>query len=51
MVQQRKAQQNDAPVSNQGALLVRKLSTTSASSKKKQYTIPHPLSGKLNCDQ
>ncbi|NWZ31706.1 CJ090 protein, partial [Asarcornis scutulata] len=47
MVQQRKAQQNDAPVSNQGALLVRKLSSTSASSKKKQYTIPHPLSDNL----
>nr|XP_005022304.3 (E2-independent) E3 ubiquitin-conjugating enzyme FATS isoform X1 [Anas platyrhynchos] len=47
MVQQRKAQQNDAPVSNQGALLVRKPSTTSASSKKKQYTIPHPLSDNL----
>nr|XP_013041297.2 (E2-independent) E3 ubiquitin-conjugating enzyme FATS isoform X1 [Anser cygnoides] len=47
MVQQRKAQQNDAPVSNQGALLVRKLSSASASSKKKQYTIPHPLSDNL----
>ncbi|NXO61048.1 CJ090 protein, partial [Aramus guarauna] len=47
MVQLRKAQQNDAPASGQGALPVRKLSSTSTSSKKKQYTIPHPLSGKL----
>ncbi|XP_035186291.1 (E2-independent) E3 ubiquitin-conjugating enzyme FATS isoform X2 [Oxyura jamaicensis] len=47
MVQQRKAQQNDAPVSNQGVLPARKLSSTSASSKKKQYTIPHPLSDNL----
>ncbi|NXH71286.1 CJ090 protein, partial [Hydrobates tethys] len=46
MVQLRKAQQSDAPASNQGAL-VRKLSSTSTSSKKKQYTIPDPLSGKL----
>ncbi|KFQ92020.1 Centrosomal protein C10orf90, partial [Nipponia nippon] len=46
MVQLRKAQQSDAPASNQGAL-VRKLSSTSISKKKKQYTIPHPLSGKL----
>ncbi|NXC17529.1 CJ090 protein, partial [Corythaeola cristata] len=46
MVQQRKAQQSDAPASNQGALL-RKLSSTSTSSRKKQYTIPDPLSGKL----
>ncbi|NXS95968.1 CJ090 protein, partial [Jacana jacana] len=46
MVQLRKAQQNEAPASNQAAQ-VRKLSSTSTSSKKKQYTIPHPLSGKL----
>ncbi|NWX43345.1 CJ090 protein, partial [Steatornis caripensis] len=46
MVQLRKAQQSDAPAGNQGAL-VRKLSSTSTSSKKKQYTVPHPLSGKL----
>ncbi|XP_075360346.1 (E2-independent) E3 ubiquitin-conjugating enzyme FATS [Mycteria americana] len=46
MVQLRKAQQSDAPASNQGAL-VRKLSSTSTSSKKKQYTIPHPLSDNL----
>ncbi|NWX05698.1 CJ090 protein, partial [Caloenas nicobarica] len=46
MVQLRKAQQNDAPTGNQGAP-VRKLSSTSTSSKKKQYTVPHPLSGKL----
>ncbi|XP_005439301.2 (E2-independent) E3 ubiquitin-conjugating enzyme FATS [Falco biarmicus] len=47
MVQQRKAQQqSDAPVRNQG-VLVRKLSSTSTSSKKKQYTIPHPLSDNL----
>ncbi|XP_075613758.1 (E2-independent) E3 ubiquitin-conjugating enzyme FATS isoform X2 [Balearica regulorum gibbericeps] len=47
MVQLRKAQQNDAPASSQGALPVRKLSSTSTSSKKKQYTIPHPLSDNL----
>ncbi|NXS46715.1 CJ090 protein, partial [Balaeniceps rex] len=46
MVQLRKAQQINAPASNRGAL-VRKLSSTSTSSKKKQYTVPHPLSGKL----
>ncbi|CAN0263750.1 unnamed protein product [Bubo scandiacus] len=46
MVQLRKAQQSDAPASNQGAL-VRKLSSASTSSKKKQYTIPHPLSDNL----
>nr|XP_009932895.1 PREDICTED: centrosomal protein C10orf90 homolog [Opisthocomus hoazin] len=46
MVQLRKAQQSDAPASNQGAL-VRKLSSTSTSSRKKQYTIPDPLSDNL----
>ncbi|KAM7102916.1 (E2-independent) E3 ubiquitin-conjugating enzyme FATS [Ciconia maguari] len=46
MVQLRKTQQSDAPASNQGAL-VHKLSSTSTSSKKKQYTIPHPLSDNL----
>ncbi|XP_071668339.1 (E2-independent) E3 ubiquitin-conjugating enzyme FATS isoform X2 [Patagioenas fasciata] len=43
-VQLRKAQQSDAPAGNQGAP-VRKLSSASTSSKKKQYTVPHPLSG------
>ncbi|XP_010073632.1 PREDICTED: centrosomal protein C10orf90-like, partial [Pterocles gutturalis] len=42
-VQLRKAQQSDAPASTQGPLL-RKLSSTSTSSRKKQYTIPDPLS-------
>ncbi|NWH78781.1 CJ090 protein, partial [Piaya cayana] len=46
MVQLRKAQQSDVPASNQGTL-IRKLSSTTTSSKKKQYTVPHPLSGKL----
>ncbi|KAM6092731.1 (E2-independent) E3 ubiquitin-conjugating enzyme FATS isoform 2-T2 [Theristicus caerulescens] len=46
MVQLRKAQQSDAPASNLRTL-VRKLSSTSVSSKKKQYTIPHPLSDNL----
>ncbi|KAM9379549.1 (E2-independent) E3 ubiquitin-conjugating enzyme FATS [Phaethornis superciliosus] len=46
MVQERKAQQRDAPPSNQGTL-VHKLSSTSCSSKKRQYTIPHPLSDNL----
>ncbi|KAM6306173.1 (E2-independent) E3 ubiquitin-conjugating enzyme FATS [Aegotheles albertisi] len=45
MVQLRKAQQSDAPTSNR--VLVRRLSSTSTSSKKKQYTIPHPLSDNL----
>ncbi|NXE52284.1 CJ090 protein, partial [Casuarius casuarius] len=47
MVQLRKAQQSDALGRKQGALLVRKLSSTSFSSKKRQYTIPHPLSDNL----
>ncbi|XP_064001376.1 (E2-independent) E3 ubiquitin-conjugating enzyme FATS [Pogoniulus pusillus] len=47
MVQLRKAQQSNAPASNQGGLLARKLSSASSSSKKKQYTIPHPLSDNL----
>ncbi|NXS58205.1 CJ090 protein, partial [Brachypteracias leptosomus] len=47
MVQLRKAQQGDAPPSNQGTLLLRKLSSTPTSGKKKQYTIPHPLSDNL----
>ncbi|NWV00406.1 CJ090 protein, partial [Upupa epops] len=46
MVQLRKSQQSDAPAGNHGTLL-RKLSSASTSSKKRQYTIPHPLSGKL----
>ncbi|XP_069720252.1 (E2-independent) E3 ubiquitin-conjugating enzyme FATS [Phaenicophaeus curvirostris] len=46
MVQLRKAQQSDVPASNQGAL-IRKLSSTTTSSKKKQCTVPHPLSDNL----
>ncbi|NXF09560.1 CJ090 protein, partial [Smithornis capensis] len=46
MVQQRKAQQSEAPPNNPGAL-VRRLSLTSTSSRKKQYTIPDPLSDNL----
>uniref|UniRef100_A0A8B9MAS5 Chromosome 10 open reading frame 90 n=1 Tax=Accipiter nisus TaxID=211598 RepID=A0A8B9MAS5_9AVES len=46
MVRLRKAQQSNAPASNQGPLVC-KLSSTSTSSKKKQYTIPHPLSDNL----
>ncbi|NXL85152.1 CJ090 protein, partial [Alectura lathami] len=42
MVQLRKAQQTDAPVST-----VRKPPSTSTSSKKKQYTVPDPLSDNL----
>ncbi|XP_072196317.1 (E2-independent) E3 ubiquitin-conjugating enzyme FATS [Excalfactoria chinensis] len=42
MVQQRKAQQSDAPVSTP-----RKLSSASTSNKKKQYTVPDPLSDNL----
>ncbi|NXI43376.1 CJ090 protein, partial [Galbula dea] len=44
MVQLRKAQRSDVPSSIQGVLPLRKLSSTPTSSKKKQYTIPHPLS-------
>ncbi|XP_051657068.1 (E2-independent) E3 ubiquitin-conjugating enzyme FATS isoform X1 [Manacus candei] len=46
MVQLRKAQQGEAPPSSPGAL-VRKLSSTSTSSRKKHYTIPDPLSDNL----
>lgn len=46
MVQTRKAQQGDALEKKQGAILSRKLSSSSLTSKKKQYTVPHPLSGK-----
>ncbi|XP_021254623.1 centrosomal protein C10orf90 homolog isoform X4 [Numida meleagris] len=42
MVQQRKAQQSDAPMSTP-----RKLSSASTSNKKKQYTVPDPLSDNL----
>ncbi|NXH10571.1 CJ090 protein, partial [Bucco capensis] len=47
MIQLRKAQQSDAPASNQGVLPLHKLSSTLTSSKRKQYTIPHPLSDNL----
>ncbi|NXY12698.1 CJ090 protein, partial [Atrichornis clamosus] len=46
MVQLRRAQQRNASPGNPGAL-VRKLSSTSTSSRKKQYTIPDPLSDNL----
>ncbi|NWS96198.1 CJ090 protein, partial [Mionectes macconnelli] len=46
MVQLRKAQQSDSPLGSPGAL-VRKLSSTSTSSRKKHYTIPDPLSDNL----
>ncbi|NXG79567.1 CJ090 protein, partial [Baryphthengus martii] len=47
MVQLRKAQQSDAPPSSHRAPHIRKLSSTSPASKKRQYTIPHPLSDNL----
>ncbi|XP_039402764.1 (E2-independent) E3 ubiquitin-conjugating enzyme FATS isoform X2 [Mauremys reevesii] len=47
MAQLRKTQQNDTPEKQEGALLPRKLSSTSISNKKKQYTVPHPLSDNL----
>ncbi|XP_066478392.1 (E2-independent) E3 ubiquitin-conjugating enzyme FATS [Tiliqua scincoides] len=47
MVQLRKAQQGDASGKKQGAILSRKLSSSSLSSKKRQYTVPHPLSDNL----
>uniref|UniRef100_A0A8D0HAC5 ALMS motif domain-containing protein n=1 Tax=Sphenodon punctatus TaxID=8508 RepID=A0A8D0HAC5_SPHPU len=46
-VQQRKFQQDDFSEKKTGAPLSRKLSSTSISSKKKQYTVPHPLSDNL----
>ncbi|KAM9132724.1 (E2-independent) E3 ubiquitin-conjugating enzyme FATS [Pangshura tecta] len=46
MAQLRKTQQNDTP-EKQGVLLPRKLSSTSISNKKRQYTVPHPLSDNL----
>uniref|UniRef100_A0A8D0H036 ALMS motif domain-containing protein n=1 Tax=Sphenodon punctatus TaxID=8508 RepID=A0A8D0H036_SPHPU len=46
-VQQRKSQQDDSSEKKTGAPLSRKLSSTSISSKKKQYTVPHPLSDNL----
>ncbi|XP_062832128.1 (E2-independent) E3 ubiquitin-conjugating enzyme FATS isoform X3 [Anolis carolinensis] len=45
MVQLRKAQQSDGSGKKQGAILSRKLSSSSITNKKKQYTVPHPLSG------
>uniref|UniRef100_A0A7M4ER45 Chromosome 10 open reading frame 90 n=1 Tax=Crocodylus porosus TaxID=8502 RepID=A0A7M4ER45_CROPO len=47
MVQMRRAQHSESPGKKQGALLACKLSSNSISSKKKQYTIPHPLSDNL----
>ncbi|XP_025020530.1 centrosomal protein C10orf90 homolog, partial [Python bivittatus] len=44
MVQLRKAQQNDVSGKKQGTALSCKLSSTSITNKKKQYTVPHPLS-------
>ncbi|XP_074856568.1 (E2-independent) E3 ubiquitin-conjugating enzyme FATS [Carettochelys insculpta] len=47
MVQVRKAQQSDPPEMQEGALPSSKFSSASLSNKKKQYTIPHPLSDNL----
>ncbi|XP_062988878.1 (E2-independent) E3 ubiquitin-conjugating enzyme FATS [Elgaria multicarinata webbii] len=47
MVQLRKAQQGDASEKKQGAVLSCKLSSSSITSKKKQFTVPHPLSDNL----
>ncbi|KFU92789.1 Centrosomal protein C10orf90, partial [Chaetura pelagica] len=46
MVQLRKARQSDGPTSHPGAP-GRRVSSTSPWSKKRQYTIPHPLSDNL----
>ncbi|NXC26305.1 CJ090 protein, partial [Campylorhamphus procurvoides] len=46
MVQLRKAQRSEAPPGKPG-LLGRKLSSTSTASRKRQYTIPDPLSDNL----
>ncbi|KAM6442887.1 (E2-independent) E3 ubiquitin-conjugating enzyme FATS isoform 3-T4 [Liasis olivaceus] len=47
MVQLRKAQQGDVSGKKQGTALSCKLSSTSITNKKKQYTVPHPLSDNL----
>nr|XP_060624603.1 (E2-independent) E3 ubiquitin-conjugating enzyme FATS [Anolis sagrei ordinatus] len=47
MVQQRKSQQGDGSGKKQGAILSHKLSSSSITNKKKQYTVPHPLSDNL----
>lgn len=49
MVKMRKAQQGDSSGKKQGAALSCKLSSSSIASKKKQYTVPHPLSGEFTC--
>ncbi|XP_062491204.1 (E2-independent) E3 ubiquitin-conjugating enzyme FATS isoform X2 [Pezoporus occidentalis] len=46
MVQLRKAQQRETPSTNQGAP-PRKSASTSTSSRRKQFTVPHPLSDNL----
>ncbi|XP_067389505.1 (E2-independent) E3 ubiquitin-conjugating enzyme FATS isoform X2 [Emydura macquarii macquarii] len=46
-VQLRKTQQSDSPEKQEGTLLPHKLSSASISNKKKQYTVPHPLSDNL----
>ncbi|KAM9010646.1 (E2-independent) E3 ubiquitin-conjugating enzyme FATS isoform 1-T1 [Ara ararauna] len=46
MVQLRKAQQSKAPATNQAAPLC-KSASTSTSSRRKQFTVPHPLSDNL----
>ncbi|XP_061220072.1 (E2-independent) E3 ubiquitin-conjugating enzyme FATS isoform X2 [Neopsephotus bourkii] len=46
MVQLRKAQQSEAPATSQGAP-PRKSALTSTSSRRKQFTVPHPLSDNL----
>lgn len=48
-MQLRKAQQSEDLGKKQGTALSCKLSSASITSKKKQYTVPHPLSGKLSC--
>ncbi|XP_058045010.1 (E2-independent) E3 ubiquitin-conjugating enzyme FATS isoform X2 [Ahaetulla prasina] len=47
IVQLRKAQQSENLGEKQGTALSCKLSSTSITSKKKQYTVPHPLSDNL----
>nr|XP_025044038.1 centrosomal protein C10orf90 homolog isoform X1 [Pelodiscus sinensis] len=47
MVQGRKTQLSDTPETQEGAFPPHKLSSVSISNKKKQYTVPHPLSDNL----
>ncbi|NXD11112.1 CJ090 protein, partial [Nothocercus nigrocapillus] len=46
-VRLRKAQRSDAAAGTRAALLLRRLSSPAFAGKKRQYTVPHPLSDNL----